>query len=69
VLGNTNAIGSLLEPSTSIASTIASEFGEAAADMHRSALLGLGFLLFAVTFFVLAIAKLMLLSLKRREGK
>ena len=69
VLGNTNAIGSLLEPSTSIASTIASEFGEAAADMHRSALLALGFLLFVVTFVVLAIAKLMLLSLKRREGK
>jgi phosphate transport system permease protein len=69
VLGNTNAIGSLLEPSTSIASTIASEFGEASADMHRSALLALGFLLFVVTFVVLAIAKLMLLSLKRREGK
>ena len=69
VLGNTNAIGSLLEPSTSIASTIASEFGEASADMHRSALLALGFLLFVVTFVVLAIAKLMLLSLKRREGR
>jgi len=37
--------------------------------MHRSALLALGFLLFVVTFMVLAIAKLMLLSLKRREGK
>jgi len=69
VLGNTNALASLLEPSSSIASTIASEFGEAAADIHRSSLLALGFLLFVVTFVVLAIAKLMLLSLKRREGK
>ena len=69
VLGNTNALASLLEPSSSIASTIASEFGEAAADIHRSSLLALGFVLFVVTFVVLAIAKLMLLSLKRREGK
>jgi len=31
--------------------------------------LALGFVLFIVTFIVLSIAKLMLMSLKRREGK
>lgn len=68
VLGNANRLANLLEPSSSIAATIANEFGEAFADLHRSALLALGFVLFIVTFVVLSIAKLMLLSLKRREG-
>ncbi len=69
VLGNANRIASLLEPSSSIAATIANEFGEAFDDLHRASLLGLGFMLFIVTFFVLSLAKLMLLSLRRREGK
>lgn len=68
VLGNANRLANLLEPSSSIAATIANEFGEAFADLHRSALLALGFVLFIVTFIVLSIAKLMLMSLKRREG-
>jgi len=69
VLGNANRLASLLEPSSSIAATIANEFGEAFADLHRSSLLALGFVLFIVTFIVLSIAKLMLMSLQRREGK
>jgi len=69
VLGNANRLANLLEPSSSIAATIANEFGEAFADLHRSSLLALGFVLFIVTFVVLSIAKLMLMSLKRREGK
>ena len=69
VLGNANRLANLLEPSSSIAATIANEFGEAFADLHRSSLLALGFVLFIVTFIVLSIAKLMLMSLKRREGK
>jgi phosphate transport system permease protein len=69
VLGNANRLANLLEPSSSIAATIANEFGEAFADLHRSSLLALGFVLFAVTFVVLSIAKLMLMSLQRREGK
>ena len=44
------------------------EFTEAYSDLHRSTLIALGFLLFVVTFIVLAIAKLMLLHLARREG-
>ena len=68
VLGNANRLANLLEPSTSIAATIANEFAEAFTDLHRSSLLALGFILFLVTFVVLSIAKLMLLSLKSREG-
>ncbi len=69
VIGNANRLASLLEPSTSISATIANEFAEAFADEHRAALLGLGFLLFIVSFCVLSVAKLLLLSLKHREGK
>ena len=58
---------SLLEPGTTIAALIANDFGEATAD-YRSALLLLGFVLFLVTFVVLAIARLMLLQLSRKEG-
>ena len=60
VLGNANRLANLLEPSSSIAATIANEFGEAFADLHRSSLLALGFVLFIVTFIVLSIAKLIL---------
>jgi phosphate transport system permease protein len=69
VIGNANRLASLLEPSTSISATIANEFAEAFVDEHRAALLGLGFILFIVSFCVLAVAKLLLLSLKRKEGK
>ncbi|MDZ4046758.1 MAG: phosphate ABC transporter permease subunit PstC [Pseudoxanthomonas sp.] len=69
VLGNAHRISaSLLEPGNSIAASIANEFAEATTPMYQSALLALGFLLFAVTFIVLSIAKLMLMQLKKREG-
>jgi phosphate transport system permease protein len=68
VIGNNVAFTkSLLEPSTTIAALIANDFGEATAD-YRAALLLLGFVLFIVTFVVLALARLMLLQLERREG-
>jgi phosphate transport system permease protein len=69
VIGNANRMASLLDPSSSISATIANEFAEAFADEHRSALLGLGFLLFIVSFSVLSVAKLLLISLKRKEGR
>jgi phosphate transport system permease protein len=70
VIGNAyNISGSLLDPGTSIASTIANEFGEAVDPLHKSTLLALGFLLFVLTFIVLAIAKLMLMQLQRKEGR
>ena len=70
VIGNAyNISASLLEPGTSIASTIANEFGEAVDPLHKSTLLALGFLLFVLTFVVLSIAKLMLMQLQRKEGR
>ena len=68
VVGNTVRFSvSLLEPGTTIAALIANDFAEAT-DTYKSALLLLGFVLFIVTFFVLAIARLMLMQLQRREG-
>jgi len=68
VIGNsTRFTASLLEPGTTIAALIANDFGEATEE-YRSALLLLGFVLFVVTFIVLALAKLMLRRLSRREG-
>jgi phosphate transport system permease protein len=55
-------------PGTSISSSIANEFNEAV-DLHRSALIALGFLLFVVTFIVLLVARFMLRQLARREGR
>ena len=70
VLGNAHFLtASLLEPGNSIAATIANEFTEADSPLYLSSLIALGFLLFVVTFIVLSIAKLMLMGLKRREGK
>jgi phosphate transport system permease protein len=70
VIGNAyNISTSLLEPGTSIASSIANEFAEAVDPLHRSALLALGFVLFMITFVVLAAARLMLRRLARSEGK
>ncbi|PZQ19458.1 MAG: phosphate ABC transporter permease subunit PstC [Rhodanobacter denitrificans] len=68
VVGNTVRFSpSLLEPGTTIAALIANDFAEAT-DSYRSALLLLGFVLFIVTFIVLAAARLMLAQLSRREG-
>ena len=58
---------SLMSPGTTIAALIANDFGEATEE-YRSALLLLGFVLFVVTFIVLAIARLMLQRLSRKEG-
>ena len=69
VIGNAYALSAaLLEPGSSIASTIANEFAEAVDPLHRSSLLALGFVLFLLTFVVLALARLMLYRLKRKEG-
>ena len=69
VLGNSHQLSaSLLMPGNSIAATLANEFTEADSDVYRSALIALGFLLFLVTFVVLAAAKYMLMRLARKEG-
>jgi phosphate transport system permease protein len=68
VIGNANRLpSSLFSPGTSIASTLANEFGEAA-DFHISTLFALGFLLFVITFVVLALAKIMILRAEKARG-
>ncbi|MEO8467008.1 MAG: phosphate ABC transporter permease subunit PstC [Gammaproteobacteria bacterium] len=70
VLGNAHLLSpSLLQPGNSIAATIANEFTEADSSIYLSSLLALGFLLFIVTFVVLAIARIMLARLALRAGK
>lgn len=67
VLGNAHDFSiSLLAPGNSIAAAIANEFTEADSDIYRQSLIALGFLLFVVTFIVLAVARLLLLRLARR---
>jgi phosphate transport system permease protein len=67
VLGNAHDFSlSLLMPGNSIAAAIANEFTEADSPIYHSALIALGFLLFVVTFIVLAIAKFMLLRIERK---
>ncbi len=68
VIGNANRMpSSLFSPGTSIASVLANEFGEAA-DLHLTTLFALGFLLFVITFVVLALAKLMIIRAERAKG-
>ncbi len=69
VLGNAHDLTySLLMPGNSIAAAIANEFTEADSPIYLSALIALGFLLFVVTFLVLAGARLLLRQVERREG-
>jgi phosphate transport system permease protein len=70
VLGNAHDLSpSLLMPSNSIAAAIANEFTEADTDLYRSSLIALAFLLFAVTFLILAAARLMLTRVGRIHGR
>jgi phosphate transport system permease protein len=70
VLGNAHDLSlSLLMPSNSIAAAIANEFTEADAELYRSSLIALAFLLFAVTFIVLSAAKLLLMRINRAHGR
>lgn len=68
VIGNANRMpGTLFSPGTSIASVLANEFGEAA-DLHFNTLFALGFLLFCITFLVLAAAKWMIIRAEKAKG-
>lgn len=70
VIGNSyDFSASLFSPGNSIASILANEFAEAGSELHESALIALGLLLFVITFAVLCVAKLMLLRVARAEGR
>ena len=58
VIGNRHELAaSLFAPGYSIASLIANEFTEASGDLHLSALMAAGFVLFVITLIVNAIAR------------
>ena len=70
VIGNAHQFStSLMMPGNSIASALANEFNEATSVLHIASLIELGLILFLITFIVLALSKLLLLQLAKREGK
>jgi phosphate transport system permease protein len=67
VIGNNPKIdSSLLAPGYSIAAVIANEFTEATADMHLSALVELGLVLFVLTIILNGLARLLILATSRQ---
>jgi phosphate transport system permease protein len=69
VIGNAHEISrSLFMPGNTIASTLANEFTEAVGPLYTSSLLALGLILFLITLIVLALAKLLLVRIRTREG-
>lgn len=69
VIGNAHRIrASLFAPASSIASTLANEFGEAEPGLHYASLFALALALFIITFIVLAAAKWMLVNLEKKKG-
>ncbi|MGJ4904167.1 phosphate ABC transporter permease subunit PstC [Bradyrhizobium sp. HKCCYLRH2060] len=69
IIGNSFRISSsIFAPGTTISAAIASEFQESD-GLHQSSLILLGLLLFVLTFFVLASARLMLMRLQAKAGK
>jgi len=70
VIGNAHRVAqSILAPGTTISATIANEFTEAVGDLYTSSLIALGLILFIITFFILAAAKIMLMRLDRQGKK
>jgi len=69
VIGNAHKVSaSIIGPGTTISATIANEFTEAVGDLYTASLIALGLILFIITFFVLAAARLMLMQLEKKAG-
>ena len=70
VIGNFNQLDSLslFQAANSITSALANEFAEAGEGLHQAALMYLGLVLFFITFVVLALSKILLAQLNKREG-
>jgi phosphate transport system permease protein len=67
VIGNDPKISaSLLASGYSIAAVIANEFTEATGDLHLSALIELGLVLFLITFILNGLARLLILATEQR---
>jgi phosphate transport system permease protein len=69
VIGNSHDIpSSLFHPAYTMASLIANEFSEATGDLHLSALMAVGFVLFVITLIVNAIARWLVWRVSRGQG-
>ena len=70
VIGNASLLGnfSLFMPGNSITSALANEFAEASPGLYTAALVELGLILFFITFVVLSLSKLLLLSMEKQNG-
>lgn len=60
---------SLLQPGYTMASVIANEFTEATSPLYLSALTEIGLLLFVITLFINALARLLVWRVTRGEGR
>ena len=70
LIGNQYQISaSLFAPSYTMASLIANEFSEASGDLHLSALMAVGFVLFVITLIVNAVARWLVWRVARGEGR
>lgn len=70
VIGNAHQLSaSLLMPGNSISSVLANEFTEATGKLYNAALVELGLVLFAITFIVLLLSKLLLQRLSKFDGE
>jgi phosphate transport system permease protein len=70
VIGNRPEISaSLLAPGYTMASLIANEFSEATNDLHLSALMAVGAILFIITLVVNASARWLVWSVSRRRAQ
>jgi phosphate transport system permease protein len=66
IIGNSHGFPKgLFDSGSTIASTIANEFTEAAPGLHTASLIAAGFVLFLITFSVLALARFMLRNAAR----
>jgi phosphate transport system permease protein len=69
VIGNTHAVSaSLFHPGYTMASLIANEFSEATGDLHLSALMAVGLVLFVITLLVNATARWLVWRVSRGQG-
>ena len=69
VIGNSNELPeSIFSPANTMASIIANEFTEATKDIHLSALMEIGLLLFIITFIINLFASAIIERFRVKEG-
>jgi phosphate transport system permease protein len=70
VIGNRPEISArLFDPSFTIAAAIANEFTEATSELYRQSLVELGLILFVITFIINALARVLVWSVTRGQGR